>query len=280
MWLLRNPSPRNVLITIGRLPFRMDALLPGTQLHNPSTGGAMATQQRLRLRSLARRWLVGMTVISLRYLWATVPMHRVEVRETAPQLPPPIPPHVPTTDLMGWECGVGPMYHRTFHVDIDGARTEADELMRVVVSEFDRLVPQEVVQVHLRTATDRPLAVGDDLVVDMPGPWNGPVRVVEVGVDRLRLATLQGHLEAGQIQFSTLDGATAESPLAFEVETWARAANHRVDLLYSRLRLAKEIQLNMWVRLCQAVAARAGGRCREGIHIRTAVAPAPDPVRP
>jgi hypothetical protein len=216
-----------------------------------------------------------MALVSLRYLWATVPMHRVEVRESCAKLPPPLPADVPTADLLGWQSGVGPMYHRTFRVDIVGARTDVEELMRTVVGEFGSLVPQEVVQVHRRGAPLRPLEVGDDMVVDMPGPWNGPVRVVEIGADRLRLATREGHIEAGQIQFRVRGGRFGGSPLTFEVETWARAADRRVNLLYSRLRLAKEVQLNMWVRFCQAVAARAGGRFHDGIHIRTVIAPAP-----
>jgi hypothetical protein len=41
----------------------------------------------------------------------------------------------------------------------------------------------------------------DEYVVRMPGPWDGPVRVVSVTPTSFRLATLDGHLEAGQIEF-------------------------------------------------------------------------------
>jgi hypothetical protein len=40
-------------------------------------------------------------------------------------------------------------------------------------------------------------------------------------------------------------------------------------LLYNRLRLAKEIQLNMWSHFCIRTAALAGGRPQGGITIRT-----------
>jgi hypothetical protein len=40
-------------------------------------------------------------------------------------------------------------------------------------------------------------------------------------------------------------------------------------LLYNRLRLAKEIQLNMWSHFCVRTAALAGGRPQGGITIRT-----------
>lgn len=44
--------------------------------------------------------------------------------------------------------------------------------------------------------------VGDEYLVRMPGPWNGPVRVVGRTPTSFRLATLQGHLEAGQLELA------------------------------------------------------------------------------
>jgi len=38
---------------------------------------------------------------------------------------------------------------------------------------------------------------------------------------------------------------------------------------YNKLRLAKEIQLNMWTHFCIRAAALAGGRPRGGLAIRT-----------
>jgi hypothetical protein len=97
-------------------------------------------------------------------------------------------------------------------------------------------------------------------------PWDGPVRVVHRGDSSFRLATLDGHLEAGYIEFrAARDGDL----LRFEIESWARAGDPLSDLLYNRLRLAKEIQLNMWTHFCIRTAALAGGRPRGGVTIRT-----------
>ena len=55
------------------------------------------------------------------------------------------------------------------------------------------------------------MRVGDEFVVRMPGPWDGPVRVVERDPDaRFRLVTLAGHLEAGQIEFRASTGTLLE----------------------------------------------------------------------
>ena len=61
---------------------------------------------------------------------------------------------------------------------------------------------------------------GDEFVVRMPGPWDGPVRVVRREADSFRLATLAGHLEAGEIEFRATGTPDA---LGFEIESWARA---------------------------------------------------------
>jgi hypothetical protein len=100
----------------------------------------------------------------------------------------------------------------------------------------------------------------------MPGPWDGPVRVVHRDATSFRLATLQGHLEAGQIEFRAQPD---DDTLRFEIESWARAGDRLADVMYNKLRLAKEIQLNMWTHFCIRAAALAGGRPQGGITIRT-----------
>jgi hypothetical protein len=40
-------------------------------------------------------------------------------------------------------------------------------------------------------------------------------------------------------------------------------------VLYNRLRLAKEIQVNLWVETCLQLAAYGGGRPLNGVHVDT-----------
>lgn len=58
--------------------------------------------------------------------------------------------------------------------------------------DFDRELPGEPA---------RNLEVGEGLIVRLPGPWNGPLRVIERTPTSLRFATLPGHLEAGELEF-------------------------------------------------------------------------------
>ena len=45
----------------------------------------------------------------------------------------------------------------------------------------------------------------------------------------VRLATLRGHLEAGQIEFSARD--VADGVVEFQIESWARAADRHLRTL-------------------------------------------------
>jgi len=110
------------------------------------------------------------------------------------------------------------------------------------------------------------MRVGDEFVVRMAGPWDGPVRVVDVTDASFRLVTLARHLEAGQIEFSAAD---VEGGVAFCIESWARSADRLADLLYQRLRMAKEVQLHMWTSFLERSAQIAGGRVAGGITIDT-----------
>lgn len=225
-----------------------------------------------RLPSVVFRWLFGMTLVSWRYLWQTTPLHRQNLTDDTSRPPPDLPPAVDRQDLQLIDDGVGSMFHRLFCVEIAGARLDAAKLMARILADLSGHVPQEVVHIRPTTPAGPSLKQNQDFVVDMPGPWNGPVRVTHADSRRLHLVTRAGHLEAGQIEIRAHDDG---SDIVFEIESWARPNSRLVHLLYSRLRLAKEIQLNMWVRFCKAAVKSSGGRAIDGISITTYRAPAP-----
>ncbi|WP_433868871.1 DUF1990 family protein [Saccharopolyspora sp. CA-218241] len=215
---------------------------------------------------IALRWAAGMALISWRYLWQTTPLYRTEEFGDDSDLPPALPADLVDEHSQLAPHGVGPLFHRRFGVHVEGGSLTAQELIDVFSRRFDRAVPREVAAVSRRTGTRGALQPGDELVVRMPGPWDAPVRVVERTPESFRLATLRSHLEAGLIEFRA---SPEDDGLRFEIEAWARPSTAVVHLLYSRLRLAKEMQLNMWVRSCLAAAALAGGRARDGVTIHT-----------
>jgi hypothetical protein len=135
-----------------------------------------------------------------------------------------------------------------------------------VAADPDCVAPTEFASFQKVRGEEGEMQVGDEYVVHMAGPWDGPVRVVERGPTCFRLVTLDGHLEAGQIRFSARG---EDGMVVFEIESWARSAGRMVHLLYDRLRMAKEVQLHMWTSMLQRIADMAGGRVTGGIDIHT-----------
>jgi hypothetical protein len=229
-------------------------------------GPRAASDRRSRLVALVLGWPVGLAHVFWRYLWRTTPMHRSEVDGDAADLPGPVPASVHDSDVQAAADGIGPLWHRRFTVVVDGVDATPERIFAPLARDPNWAVPDDLAvfeKTHGRTGV---LAVGDEFVVRMPGPWDGPVRVVACGPTSFRLATLRGHLEAGQIEFRARG---VDGDLHMEIEAWARAGDRLAHLLYNHLRLAKEIQLNLWIETCLRVALRHGGRARGGVWVRT-----------
>jgi hypothetical protein len=197
-------------------------------------------------------------------MWRTTPMHRSEELGSAGDLPPALPEATLDDDVQGLEDGVGPLFHRLYSARIRDARLSAEEVIRRVREDPNRATPTELARFLKVKGAESPLEVGDELVVRMPGPWDGPVRVAATDATSFRLATLSGHLEAGQIEFRASEDAGF---LRFEIESWARSGDRLSNLLYHHLRMAKEVQLHMWTSFLEQVAALAGGRLTGGVEI-------------
>jgi hypothetical protein len=219
-----------------------------------------------RLLLTAVRWPLGLALTAWAYMWRTTPMHRRELSGTAEHdAPPPLPGAVARDGVQRPPDGAGPLLHRRYRARIRGARMGAEELMAELSADPNRVAPGGLARFHKVAGQPWRMAVGDEFVVRMPGPWDGPVRVVEVTPTSFRLATLEGHLEAGQIEWRAED----DGELVFGVESWARSGDRLSDLMHNRLRMAKEVQLHMWTTVLERVARRAGGELPHGVDIET-----------
>jgi hypothetical protein len=197
-------------------------------------------------------------------MWRTTPFHRSEVEGSLPGDAPP--PLRPSEELQPPQAGAGPLFHRVYRARIRDSSLSPQRVIAEMTSDLDRVAPTEFASFNKVLGRQGMMAVGDEYVVRMPGPWDGPVRVVERTPTSFRFATLDGHLEAGQIEFSArADGRMLE----FRIESWARAGDRFSNLLYDRLRMSKEIQLHMWTSVLERVTKLAGGRLTGGIEIRT-----------
>jgi hypothetical protein len=197
-------------------------------------------------------------------MWRTTPLHRSEVEGSLPgDAPPELPAGTPRDEVQ--LEGAGELFHRVYRGRIREARLSAAQLVAAIAEDPDRVAPSEFATFKKLHGEPGSMSVGDEYVVRMPGPWDGPVRVVERTPRSFRLVTLDGHLESGQIEFAAQPGELLE----FRIESWARAGDRLSSLLYDRLRMAKEVQLHMWTSVIERVAALSGGRLTGGIEIRT-----------
>jgi Domain of unknown function (DUF1990) len=200
-------------------------------------------------------------------MWRTTPFHR---REEAgafdDDAPPELPPGVSADEVQYESDGAGPLFHRRYAAVVREPRLSPEELIARVASDLNAVTPTEFAVFQKVHGDDDDMRVGDEYVVRMAAPWDGPVRVVRRTPLSFRFATLDGHLEAGQIEFRA---EPAPEGLRFEIESWARSGDRLSNLLYNHLRMAKEIQLHMWTSFLERVAKASGGRLTGGIDIHT-----------
>jgi hypothetical protein len=243
----------------------------GARLMAPRRGVRRAFVPRrpplARRLTTATRWPVGIALTSWSYMWRTTPMHR---RERAGVLeedaPPEWPAGVSEDELQPASAGAGPLFRRRYAGLVREPRLTPEELIDRVARDLNRVTPTAFAVFQKVRGDDDGMRVGDEYVVRMAAPWDGPVRVVAVTERSFRFATLAGHLEAGQIEFRAVP---APEGLRFEIESWARSGDRLSNLLYHRLRMAKEIQLHMWTSFIERVARTSGGRLTGGIEIDT-----------
>lgn len=216
-----------------------------------------------RVSARLARWAVALPMTAVRYVVQRVPLYRrgdgAELTVSDASLPD-LERDLPggAGGLQRAEEGVGPLFHRSYTIFMTDVRRNAEQLIDHVLEDPNRVAPSRMARFEtFEGRFARGLEVGDELVVRLPGPWDGPVRLVERTPTSFRLATLEGHMEAGEIEFST--GYDDRGFLRFRIDSWARSGDRLFHLLYERFPLGREMQLYMWSQFCKRAAAASGG---------------------
>lgn len=191
-------------------------------------------------------------------LWRWVfERHRIEstrIEEAVPMLPPaPIQATFGTRALQ--LDGEGALYQRRYAVSMTGVGLSPPALIRSVGLNFAALSPSALADFEKTKGVPWQLKVGDEFDITMLGPWNGAVRVVDVGENSFTFATLVGHPEAGTIQFCALQPQAGQ--IEFEIRSSARSRDTIVDIAYQNG--GHEVQLAAWASFLEAVIKMAGG---------------------
>lgn len=233
--------------------------------------GPLTMTRRLtisRRAATAARWPLGVLKTGWDYLWRTTPMHRSEEPGSMPaDEPPPLPAGTDRSDHQSVEDGFGPLMHRCYVTQIRAAELSARELIGAFGATPNRAAPKALGSFEKLRGEEGRLRVGDEFTVRIPGPWDGPVRVVEAGPEGFGFATLDGHLEAGRIRFTARD--LGPGRLEVRIEAWARGGDRVSNLLFDRLPVNKEVQLHMWTSVLERLTKLSGGRRDGPIDIST-----------
>lgn len=222
-----------------------------------------------RLRLLVR-WGLGSGVAVARYLVHRVPMYRRNRRHIDEPAPPDFARDLPgdPQTVQRPDDGVGPLYHRRYTVAYTDGTLGPAELISTLLENLNAASPVEFSHFEpLHTRDGDRLSVGDELVVRLPGPWDGPVRIVAIDDTHFRLATLRGHMEAGEIEFRARRNDHGWT--VFEIDSWARSGDPMFRWLYERMPVARELQLHMWSHFCERVVRIAHGIVMTNVEMHT-----------
>lgn len=152
--------------------------------------------------------------------------------------------------------GAGPMNHRRYRVRVRDSTMTANELLEAFRADPNRFCPTSYAAFTPDPAPQG-LQEGTSVEVKLPGPWNGPVLVSSIDDQRIRLETLDGHMEAGSIEFSTRQ---VDDSVEFRIESLARSGDEVFDVVYHRLGLGRVIQTEMWVQVLESAVSVSGGQ--------------------
>lgn len=178
--------------------------------------------------------------------------------------------HPEVEEVRPMNDGTGPVLERTYRAQFVGTTVTPEHLMELITEDLNEGTESGIADFVDQRVTDGSSGVGTEYSIRMPGPWDPSVRVIDRTPTSLRFATMSGHMEAGQIELLVRAQTSPDGErLIFEIRSVARAADHLFSVIYNRLRIAREMQLYMWVIFCRSVGELSGGRLDGKIELET-----------
>lgn len=161
--------------------------------------------------------------------------------------------------------GKGMLLERDYWAVLKDARTGPAGVVDVVSRHFEDLAPPSLVRFRRRRreGAGGPLALQDELVVNIRMAGQCGVRVIHMNENSITLATLNGHPEAGRITFGAYRHERGD--VIFHIRSRARAASQMK--LAGFLFAGDPMQTNTWTGFVNRVAASVGGGVHGAIHV-------------
>lgn len=166
--------------------------------------------------------------------------------------------------------GAGPWLERRYYIDLVRPRYSPAQLMAQVQADLPHFSPAMLADFKKENGADHhALHVGDEFGIKIMGPWNGSVRVTAAGSTSFEFITLEGHPEAGRIQFEAHYLDERPDALRFEIRSRARARDGMVAFVYDTVGGGRLMQEATWVEFCRRVATVAGGQALGDVVVET-----------
>ncbi|MGI4883456.1 MAG: DUF1990 family protein [Janthinobacterium lividum] len=165
--------------------------------------------------------------------------------------------------------GSGPLLERRYYIDVVRPRLAPAPLMAAVQADLPSFSPGLLADFEQTRGEAGVLRVGDEFHIKILGPWNGSVRVTEVGATFFELVTLEGHPEAGRIRFEVHALDARPDALRFEINSAARSRDGLVAFAYDTIGGGKLMQEATWVNFCQRVVQASGGQALGPVTVET-----------
>ena len=165
--------------------------------------------------------------------------------------------------------GSGPWLERRYFIDVARPQLTPAQLMSEIQCKLPSFSPELLADFTRKDGQEGPLKIDDEFHITILGPWNGSVRVTEVGSTFFEFITLEGHPEAGRIRFEAhyLDGRP--DVLRFEIRSSARSRDGLVAFAYDTLGGGKLMQEATWTEFCRRVAQTSGGQALADVIVET-----------
>jgi hypothetical protein len=161
--------------------------------------------------------------------------------------------------------GTGPLLQRDYWAQIADCRLKPSEIGVLLAERFCELATDGLVRFCRTDHSQRPLEVGDELMVRIRFAGTFGVRVIARDACSLTLATLEGHPEAGRITF----GAYRHDSGGVIFHIRSRARSSTLTQRAGFLTLGESMQTNAWTDLVESVARWTGSGVVDLIYEET-----------
>ena len=165
--------------------------------------------------------------------------------------------------------GSGPLLERRYFIDVARSHHTPAQLVSAIKADLPSFSPGLLADFERKAGREGSIEVDDEFHITILGPWNGSVRVTEVGTTFFEFVTLEGHPEAGRIRFEAHYLNADPGVLRFEIRSWARSRDGLVAFAYDTLGGGKLMQEATWTEFCRRVAAASGGNALGDVTVET-----------